>query len=155
MKKLCLFLLAAALLLICTASCALAENIPIDAAHFPDANFRSYVASNIDTDKNGVLSDGERNKVTEINVMNKKISSLQGIKLFPALSVLYCSSNILRTLDMSGCTAMRELSCFLNQLTSLNVSGCTALTNLHFEGNQLTRLDVSQCYDLEVLNQCH
>ena len=43
-------------------STALAEDIPIDAAHFPDDAFRAYVAESIDTDGNGVLSQEERLK---------------------------------------------------------------------------------------------
>ena len=34
-----------------------AEGIAVDAAHFPDANFRSYVAEECDTDRDGFLSD--------------------------------------------------------------------------------------------------
>ena len=41
--------------------------IPIDPAHFPDENFRKYLGQKaIDDDKNGILSQTEREKVTAI-----------------------------------------------------------------------------------------
>ena len=48
---------------------------------------------------------------------------------------LYCYSNQLESLDVSGCTALTELSCYSNQLTSLDVSANTALTELYCENN--------------------
>ena len=66
---------------------------------------------------------------------------------------LYCNSNQLTSLDLSGCTALTSLSCEENYLTSLDLSGCsTALTELDCSNNQLTSLDVSGCTSLTQLN---
>ena len=66
------------------------EDIPIDAAHFPDANFRSFVAEFCDTftydsPRDGVLNADERRNVTQIWVDGRGISDLRGIEYFPAL----------------------------------------------------------------------
>ena len=65
---------------------------------------------------------------------------------------LFCNYNELTSLNISGCTALRELDCSTNQLTSLNLSGCTALTELNCRDNQLTNLNVSGCTALTELN---
>ena len=65
---------------------------------------------------------------------------------------LFCNYNELTSLNISGCTALRELDCSTNQLTSLNISGCTALTELNCRDNQLTNLNVSGCTALTELN---
>ena len=142
MKKALGFLSLLAVLLVLTAT-ALAEDIPIDAAHFPDANFLAYVTENADRDGNGVLSEDERKAVVYVNVSQMNIASLQGIEYFRALQTLYCASNQLTSLDVSANRALQTLYCSANQLTSLNVSGCSALRMLDCSSNQLTSLDVS------------
>ena len=162
MKKTCLFLLAA--ILICAASIALAEDIPLDAAHFPDESFRAYVAEKIDGNKDGVLSESERNAVYSMDVCERGIASLQGIAYFPRLQVLECrgnqltaldvsanpalywldcGTNLLSQLDVSGNPGLEWLLCSRNRLTALDVSGNPALERLYCNANQLTSLDVS------------
>ena len=60
-----------------------------------------------------------------------------------ALTYLDCSSNQLTSLDLSTNTALTYLSCSYNQLTSLDLSNNTALTYLSCSSNQLTSLDLS------------
>jgi hypothetical protein len=72
-----------------------------------------------------------------------------------ALTILWCFSNQLTSLDVSSNTVLTKLYCDNNQLTSLDVSANTALTTLYCHRNQLTSLDVSantaltelSCYD--------
>ncbi|MBQ9392818.1 MAG: leucine-rich repeat protein, partial [Oscillospiraceae bacterium] len=120
------------------------DEIAIDETHFPDANFRSYVAENFDTDGNGALSTAEIAQVDEINVSERDITSLKGVEYFTALKWLYCCNNQLTTLDVSANTALVDLECGDNQLTSLDVSRNTELTGLCCENNQLTALDISR-----------
>ena len=42
--------------------------VAVDEAHFPDEIFRKYITENIDKDKNGVLSQQERENVKEIMI---------------------------------------------------------------------------------------
>ena len=117
-------------------------DVPIDAAHFPDDNFRRYVSENFDPNGTGVLSGSTRDAVTEINVYACEIVDLAGIEYFPALEDLNCSSNLLTSLNVSACTSLKALDCFNNRLTSLNVSGCAALEGLYCGNNQLPGLDL-------------
>ena len=64
-----------------------------------------------------------------------------------------CDTKVLKSLDMSDCTALDAIYAYNNQLTSLNVSGCKALTKLLCHHNQLDSLDVSTCEALQSL-QC-
>ncbi len=125
--------------------------IPIDEEHFPDPNFRSYVAENCDPDGDGLLSEEERLAVTTINVSSRGLTSLEGVSLFPALTRLYCENNQLTALDVSQNPALEILSCYYNQLTALDLSQNPALTDLCCFNNQLTALDLSQNPALTVL----
>ena len=117
--------------------------VAIDNTNFPDANFRSFVASSFDEDNDNYLSDTEINAAENINCAKKGISDLTGISHFTALKSLKCFNNQLTALDVSKNTALTYLDCRSNQLTALDVSKNTALTDLACRNNQLTSLDIS------------
>ena len=127
------------------------KGIAIDAVNFPDANFRSIVTENYDTDKDGNLSDTEIAAVEKIDCVDKGISSLKGIEYFTALKVLLCSQNQLTVLDVSKNLALTNLICNGNQLDTLDVSKNTALTYLTCNENQLTTLNISENPSLKIL----
>ena len=145
--------------------------IAIDKANFPDDNFREYLLGQ-DYGKDGVLTEREIMNITEMDVYDMEISSLQGIEYFTALTVLdcddnelttldiskntalvklYCSWNHLTSLDITNNVALKRLLCYDNELTSLDVSKNTALTYLDCEENKITALDISMCTELEAL----
>ena len=145
--------------------------IAIDKENFPDDNFREYLLDQ-DYGKDGVLTEREIMNITEMDVYDMEISSLQGIEYFTALTVLdcddnelttldiskntalvklYCSVNHLTSLDITNNVALKRLLCYDNELTSLDVSKNTALTYLDCEENKITALDVSMCTELELL----
>ena len=123
--------------------------VAIDETNFPDENFRNYVSENCDTDKDGFLSEDEISKVTSINVTEKNIQSLVGVKYFNNLKELYCINNRqLVDLNLSGCSALKILDCsthWSGNLEKLDISGCVNLEQLNCENNKLTDLDVSDC----------
>lgn len=124
--------------------------MPIDAVHFPDANFRSWVSSNCDTNANGYLTSYET-RVTSINVESKSITSLQGIEYFAELLTLKVANNSLTSLDVSQNTKLQYLDCTACNLESLDVTGCAALATLICSGNQLQQLNLAQNLALKEL----
>lgn len=149
-KSICrLMVLAVTLLAVCGKGFA---DVAIDAANFPDENFRDYVSSNFDTDSNGSLSDSEINNVTSINVNNKSITNLRGLEYFPALTELDCGNNQLTELNVRACRSLTHLTCSNNQLTLLDFNGVNGLTFLSCEHNGLGILDVSTSRALTYLD---
>lgn len=126
-------------------------DIKLDAAHFPDANFQKYLSENVDTNKDGSLSEAERDAVTEINVQNARIKSLNGIQYFTQLVMLRCYNNQLTKLDVSKNTQLKYLWCYNNQLTELDVSKNIQLAAVVCWNNQLTKLDVSKNMQMTIL----
>ena len=125
--------------------------ILIDAANFPDANFRNYLLSK-DYGSDSMLTMEEIAGISTLSLGMENISDLTGIEHFTALEWLYCNDNQLTALDLSHNTALKGLYCGSNQLTVLNVSNNTALTTLYCGGNSLTALDVSQNTALTMLD---
>ena len=119
---------------------------------FEDSNFETFCLWNFDSNKDGQISIGEVDKITELDISRKNISTIPEIQYFTSLTTLDCSNNQLTSLDMSGCTSLQTLNCNHCSMTFLNVSGCTNLTTLDCSNNFLRSLDVSGCTSLMTLN---
>ncbi len=103
-------------------------DVVIDDNNFPDENFRSYISSTIDKDKDGKLSDEEITAVKEIMVDRRDITTLKGIEFLTALTYLDCSYNQLTALYLSMNTALTELYCYKNKLDAAAIE--TIISNL-------------------------
>ena len=125
----------------------------IDEEHFPDSNFRSFVANNLDFNHSGKiervesLGYGRPNLPASpwltLDISSMGIRDLTGIEYFPCMAILDCSGNQLAHLDLSKNTALESLTCDNNQLSSLDLSKNTALESLTCDNNQLSSLDLS------------
>ena len=133
------------------------EFVEINDTNFPDPVFLQYVKDNIDTadttsgQKDGKLSQAERDAVTEISITNTNCTDLTGIAYFANLTKLNCYHNKLTTLDVSKNAKLRILKCYNNGMEKLNLGDITHLTLLNCDDNNLTELDVSKNPYLEDL----
>ena len=98
------------------------SGIPISAATFPDAAFRTYVSENCDTDQDGSLSESETDAALDIYVNDMDIEDLTGIQYFTALEALSCDGNRLSSLDISKNGKLRYLYCSDNSIAAIDVS---------------------------------
>ena len=89
----------------------------INSTNIPDANFRAYVSSqSIDYNQDGYLSVAELARETELDINNKGISNLKGIRWFPRLTKLYCQYNQLTSLDVTYNSKLIKLYCHTNKI---------------------------------------
>ncbi|MBB2183572.1 S-layer homology domain-containing protein [Lachnospiraceae bacterium MD1] len=132
------------------------QNLKVNAANFPDENFRSWLLSQ-SYGNDSTLTPEEIAEIKVIDVHSfvaaeKQISSLTGIEHFTELTELNCRNNQLTELDVSKNTKLSILYCDGNELTELNVSGHPALEKLDCAYNRLTALDVSKNTQLTELD---
>lgn len=123
-----------------------ASNIAIDAAHFPDANFRACILNEekgIDANRDGILSVLEIRNCKELNIEKYGIQDLTGIEYFTYLKYLNVSRNALTKIDISKNSRLVDLKCTGNALTALDLKQNTSLETLDCSQNQLTALDVT------------
>ncbi len=133
--------------------CGYSAGTEINAANFPDENFRNYInEQQFDKNGDGYLSDEEIADVKEINVNDKDISDMTGIELFTEITILRCSRNNLEVLDVSKNTNLEVFECSSNRLSSLDVSQNTKLSTFSCSINMLNSLDVSRNTQLMTLN---
>ncbi|MBQ9040292.1 MAG: Ig-like domain-containing protein [Clostridia bacterium] len=133
--------------------------IPIDKAHFPDDNFRAYVAMNFDPDGDMRLYRQEIGAVKRIDVPHDDdethkddIISLKGIEYFTALEKLVCDDNCVTTLDLTRNTELvyLELSVTWHLKCHLDLSNCRKLEVFICEESGLTGVTIANLPKLEV-----
>lgn len=91
------------------------DYIPIDAKHFPDANFREWLHSQ-SYGSEWKIYFRDIPSITSINVSNKNIADLTGLKYLTYLTYLNCSKNQLSTVDLSKNTALTRVVCYQNEI---------------------------------------
>lgn len=130
----------------------LGVGVAINGTSFPDAEFRSFVSENIDTNHSGSLSVSEINAVTNLELSVPAIN-FKGIELFKEM----------KTLKMFGCTLWdEEAGEFVcsqtidlsknSKLTELELTFCHSLKKLNLSSNtKLEKLYCSDCHNLETV----
>ncbi len=119
----------------------------------PDANFKAaLIEDGVDTNNDGEIQVSEAEAVTEIDVSNENINSLEGIQYFINLTYLDCSYNDITALDLSSTTKLTNLICNNNHIDSLDVTMLSDLINLECNNMRLNNsLQVSGLSNLENL----
>ena len=123
------------------------ELVEINDTNFPDPVFQKYVKDNIDKadttgQKDGKLSQAERDAVTTISITNQNCTDLTGIAYFANLKKLYCQNNRLNELDLKDNVYLKVLDCSYNNLTTLDVSHNVWLDTLECAGNGMKKLNL-------------
>ncbi len=126
-------------------------DVKIDAANFPDDNFRAWVKENAAAGGD-VLTDAQIAFREEMDISFCEIANLKGIEHFSALTELICWSNSLKKLDLSKNTALVMLRCNGNELTKLTLPKNAALSGLYCDQNNLGALDLSALPELRGLS---
>ncbi|MBR5666543.1 MAG: hypothetical protein IKW95_02525 [Lachnospiraceae bacterium] len=118
--------------------------IPINDTTFPDANFRSVIATrDYDRDGDGFLSPEEISLTINIHCDGKGIKSVKGIEYFTALQGLYCTFNEIESWDLSHNKDLRGVWCSNNKFTKLDFSANPELVWVYCYECKLTTLNVS------------
>ncbi len=154
MKKITLLLLGLLSSLTCVQA-QKANNIPIDAVHFPDEIFRNYISVQFDLNHDDILSKKEIAKVYIIDIDGFWVSKLDGIAYFTNLQSLGCYNNSITSLEeLKRCRNLQSLSCGLNQhLSSIDLSGCVNLQTLSiYHNHSLASVNLSGCVNLQTLS---
>ena len=119
-------------------------NAIINTVYILDLNFeQSLIDLGIDTNGlNGNILKSDAEAVTNLELNEKNIISLQGIEAFTNLESLFCVSNHLTSIDVSNNLNLETLYCFNNEIKHLDVSNNSNLKVLSCGSNKLEFLNV-------------
>lgn len=109
-----------------------------------DAKFLKALVDNEDINSDGDdgISPAEAIAVKELDLSDKKISSMAEISYFKNLEVLTVSDNQLTELDVTKLTKLKELSCDNNKIAKLDISQNNLLSSLLCYNNNIDTLDI-------------
>lgn len=109
-----------------------------------DAKFLKALVDNEDINSDGDdgISPAEAIAVKELDLSDKKISSMAEISYFKNLEVLTVSDNQLTELDVTKLTKLKELSCDNNKIAKLDISQNSLLSSLLCYNNNIDTLDI-------------
>ncbi len=125
------------------------ETIAIDSSNFPDPAFQTWVQTK-DTDGDGLLSQAERDAVTQADLRKCGIQDLSGLEWFSSLETLNCSENDLTRLELPDLPALKNLTCNENaRLEAVDLRGAPALEQFSCFHSNLTELDLHAVPNLQ------
>jgi hypothetical protein len=113
----------------------------------PDPKFeQALIDLGLDCTIDGKVFSSNISDVTVLDIEDKNISSLIGIKDFTNLTMLVCKNkdavagndNAITDLDVSNMTQLKFLYCDNNIINNLNISGLTSLKELTTSNNPLS-----------------
>ncbi|MDX6190621.1 T9SS type A sorting domain-containing protein [Flavobacterium sp. Fl-318] len=112
----------------------------------PDINFEEkLIALKIDSGvPDGKVSTARISFVTELNLNGASISDLTGIQDFTALTSLFCTNNLLTTINISQNLDLTYLNVNDNKLTTIETSNNPVLEELYISDNKLTSLNLAK-----------
>ncbi len=109
------------------------EEVALDANHFPDAAFCSYVSVCFDLNNDNSLSHEEIEAITDINIDPEagEISSVKGIEYFYNLESLVIGFQpTLLALDVSCNAKLNRLECIQCSVSTIDIRNCPLLMAL-------------------------
>jgi Leucine-rich repeat (LRR) protein len=121
----------------------------------PDANFEAALEAlgYDDITADGQVPTALIETVTSLNVSSNAITDMTGIEDFAALTTLFCSQNVMTSLDVSNNIFLEEVYCQNNDnLATINVTGLTALKILRANECALTSIDITTNSNLEEIS---
>ena len=151
--------------------------IAVTRQNFPDSAFRNYVLDHFDKDYDEMMSKEEVAQVTEMDVSDKGIESLEGLQWFPYLKRLVCKNNRLTSLSLktlrlnhldcsnnpklakiefgSSAGTIHFLDCSFTEISELPLKYATHLTELYCRGAHVMEFSFPERSRLTVLQCSH
>lgn len=114
--------------------------------NIPDANFRKKLKNlipNAFSDETLLTNHPDVGKVTNIDVSNSSIVSLEGLNYFPNITVLNCDINNITELDLKGNKKLTSLSFSHNKINNIDVSNLTDLMIFNANYNKFVTVNLS------------
>ncbi len=122
-----------------SAASADSDVIPLSIDGIYNTTLYNYILRHYDANNDGKLTIGEAKNVTEIYIVNEKVTSLRGLRYFPnltSLTIQNCGLSVAHS-DLGAVTKLKTLNLSYNKLTALPtaIKNLTNLVTVDLSGN--------------------
>lgn len=143
---------------------------------FKDKNFEKAILENFDLNKNGILESPEAAVITNLFLVQKRITSTEDLHFFKNVKMIVLDDNVISNMVVSNLDKLELFSCtgcktssfkaenlknlnslYLdnNLLESISLAGIPKIDQLTLSLNQLKTIDLTQFTALRKLNVEH
>ncbi|MDC1162041.1 hypothetical protein OAT18_01225 [Tenacibaculum sp.] len=111
----------------------------------PDTNFEARLNSlgHDDIANDGQVPTANIEGITFLNIANRNISDLTGIKAFKALETLSAADNKIVSIDLTTNVNLSDLNLGRNNLVGIDISKNTLLITIELNDNNISSIDLS------------
>lgn len=119
--------------------------------HFKDRNFEKAVLENFDLNKNGALEQQEADRVINLFLVQKNITSTEDLALFKNVKMIVLDDNIIPAISIAGAEHLELFSCTGCKASSFNVENLKRLTALYLDNNLLENISLKETPKIDQL----
>jgi Leucine-rich repeat (LRR) protein len=119
--------------------------------HFKDKNLEKAVLENFDLNKNGSLESLEADKVTNLFLVQKNITSADDLVFFKNVKMVVMDDNTIPAISISGMDHLELFSCTGCRISSFKATNLKKLSTLYLDNNLLENISLKEIPAIEQL----
>ncbi|WP_294201707.1 leucine-rich repeat domain-containing protein [Chryseobacterium endophyticum] len=129
---------------IITALCIISAVILINAQQliFKDKNFEKTVLENYDLNRDGKISISEAERVENLFLMNKGITSVEDVSYFKNARMIILDQNNIPRISLKNMDKVQLISCAGSKVAVFTAENLKSLTSLYLDGNQIENISL-------------
>lgn len=119
--------------------------------HFKDLNLEKEVLENFDLNKNGALEQPESDKVINLFLVQKNITSTDDLALFKNAKMIVLDDNAISVISINGIEHLELFSCTGCKISSFKAENLKKLTSLYLDNNLLENISLKETPKIDQL----
>lgn len=116
---------------------------------FKDKNIEKALLENFDTDRSGTINQLEADRITNLFLVNKGITSTDDLSFFPNATMIVLDDNMIANASVKNLANLQLFSCTGCKISTFSAENLKSLASLYLDNNLienisfkgLTRLD--------------
>lgn len=118
---------------------------------FKDKNFEKTVLGNFDLNKNGILESQEADRVTNLFLVQKGITSAEDLPLFKNVKMVVLDDNIIPDITIRKLDQLELFSCTGCKISSFKAENLKNLSSLYLDNNLLESISLLEIPKIDQL----
>ncbi|WP_343686711.1 leucine-rich repeat domain-containing protein [Chryseobacterium gleum] len=118
---------------------------------FKDKNFEKAVLGNFDQNKNGILESQEADRVINLFLVQKGITSVEDLPFFKNVKMVILDDNIIPDIAVNNLSQLELFSCTGCKISSFKAENLKNLRSLYLDNNLLESISLMEIPKIDQL----